>query len=230
MKNYSCIIVEDEFPAIELLKRYLGNFSNWHIEAVFTDPIEANNFLASNHIDVLFLDIQLPKLTGMELLNTIQKPPFVVITSAYPEHAVKAFELTAFDYLLKPYSFQRFVQTINRIQQQEQQKKEPEKFIIVTENRQQIKLSHEDITYAESLREYVMIYHANGAVKTKMSIGKLSEILEPEAFIRIHRSFIVAKRRISAFTTQNVTVDGHQLPIGRFYKKAALEVIASENS
>jgi len=227
MKMYSCIIVEDEFPAIELLKSYISNFDNLSLDGVFTDPIAASLYLTNHPVDVLFLDIQLPKLNGMELLKSIPKPPFVVITSAYSEHAVNAFELTVFDYLLKPYSLQRFVQTINRIQSQ-QSSIPVVPSITIKESRKNIKIPISAICFVESQREYVLIYQENEVVKTKMTISAIDELLPASEFVRIHRSFLVSLNRITSFTMSSVTVLDKELPIGRYYKKEALTKIESD--
>ena len=225
MRNIRCIIIEDEFPASEILKSYLGEIPGWEIIALFDNAIDAISYLSDNEVDVVFVDIKLPKLSGISFVKILEKPPIIVITTAYSEHAIEAFELVVFDYLLKPYSFERFVKTINRINAQLIDKKETETqkresgFILVKENRNQIKLFLEEICYVESQKEYVKIVCEQRTIKTKTGITKMAEILPGNMFIRIHRSFVVQKNRIDAFTTKKVSIKNQLLPIGRFYQK-----------
>ncbi|GAB5418941.1 MAG: LytTR family DNA-binding domain-containing protein [Crocinitomicaceae bacterium] len=225
MKSYSCVIIEDEFPAIEILKGYLSNFENWTILAIFKDPLEAMQFLQKNSVDAIFLDIQLPKLNGLELLESIKKPPLVIITSAYQEHAVKAFELVVFDYLLKPYSFSRFVQTINRIHEKTSETS-PKPFISVRENRNNVRINLDEISYIESQREYILILHGEAITKTKIPIARIQEMLPEKDFVRIHRSFIVSIDKITQFNQNQIDLQGRSLPIGRMYKSETLKKIS----
>ena len=118
MKNIECLIIEDEYPASELLKGYLKEFPNWTVKASFDNALDAINYLSVNEVDLIFVDIKLPKLSGISFIKALKKPPIIIITTAYSEHAIEAFgKLTVFDYLLKPYSFERFVKTVNRINQ-----------------------------------------------------------------------------------------------------------------
>lgn len=229
MKTYRCVIIEDEFPATELLKGYLSNFENWCIDGVFADPIEALTFLSKNMIDVLFLDIQLPKLNGLELLHSLNAAPLVIITSAYPEHAVKAFELTVFDYLLKPYSLSRFVQTINRVHALESETRE-KPFVTVRENRNSVKIYLDDIFYIESQREYIVIVHNDVITRTKIPIARFYEMLPEESFVRTHRSFIIALDKISQYNQKQLIIREKEIPIGRLYKNDTIKKIESKLS
>lgn len=225
MKNIECILIEDEFPASEILKGYLNEIPNWEVKASFDNALDAISFLSSSKVDVIFVDIKLPKLSGISFIKTLENPPIIVITTAYSEHAIEAFELVVFDYLLKPYSFERFVKTINRINTQlvntvvtEPQKEESE-FITVKENRNQIKLFFNEIYYLESQKEYVKIVCEKRTIKTKTGITKMMEILPENMFIRIHRSFIVNKDRVNSFSKKKISIKNQLLPIGRFYQK-----------
>lgn len=230
MKPIECIIIEDEFPATALLKGYVNEIPNWEVKACFDNAIDAIAFLSSNQVDVIFVDIKLPKLSGISFIKTLKNPPIIVITTAYSEHAIEAFELIVLDYLLKPYSFERFVKTVNRINTKlantfelTPTKEEASAFMIVKENRTQMKLFFDEICYLESQKEYVKIICAQRTVKTKMGITKMMELLPPNRFIRIHRSFIVQKDRVDSFSKKKISIKEQVLPIGRFYQK---EVIA----
>ncbi len=158
MSNINCIIIEDEFPAMEILKSYLNEIADWTIKAEFSNAIDAIAYLSNNKIDVIFLDIQLPKLSGINFIKTLENPPIIIITSAYNEHAVEAFELIVFDYLLKPYPFERFIKTINRVNKHLSSSafdsSEPkDEYIIIKENRETVKLFINRIYYIESQKK-----------------------------------------------------------------------------
>ena len=219
-----CIVVEDELPARALLKSYLAELNNWQLVADFDNAIDALSFLAQNSVDVLFLDIQLPKLSGISFLRTLENPPLVVITTAYSEHAVEAFELTVFDYLLKPYPFERFLRTINRINghlqtNTKQVPAEEEAFLMVRENRRNIKLPIAEIQFIESQKEYVRIVCPTRELRTRTGITQIEELLAEHDFLRVHRSFLVATNKIEAFSGTEITIGKFNLPIGRLYQR-----------
>lgn len=225
MKTIECIIIEDEFPASAILKGYLNDIPNWDVKASFDNAIDAIAYLASNTVDVIFVDIKLPKLSGISFIKALENPPIIVITTAYSDHAIDAFELVVFDYLLKPYSFERFVKTVTRINTQLANTVvatppiEESDYLIVKENRNQVKLFFNEICYLESQKEYVIIVCEDRTIKTKTGITKMMEQLPKDLFIRIHRSFIVKKDRVSSFSTKKIAINDQSLPIGRFYQK-----------
>lgn len=218
-----CIIIEDELPAIEILKSYLAEIPDWTVAAEFTNAVDALSYLSRNSVDVIFLDIQLPKLSGISFIRSLENPPLIVITTAYSEHAVEAFELTVFDYLLKPFPFERFLKAIHRINGhlQSKQEEEPSKesYILVRENRENIKLAISDILFVESQKEYVQFQCDNRSIKTRMSMSKVEEILAGHDFLRVHRSFLIAMDKVDAFSRKQVTIAGQTIPIGRYYQQ-----------
>lgn len=227
MRAINCIIIEDEMPAREILKAYLADVPDWTVLAEFTNAVDAVSFLSRTPVDVIFLDIQLPKLSGTNFLRALENPPLVVITSAYSEHAVEAFELTVFDYLLKPYPFARFLKTVNRINSHlltaPAAQESADTHILVRENRQNVKLPVADIQYVESQKEYVHIVCTDRTIRARMSISKVEELLAAHDFLRIHRSFLVPIGKIEAFSGKEVTVGKHRIPIGRYYQKEVRE-------
>lgn len=228
MTKIRCIIIEDEFPAVEILKEYIGKVSDWEIMSSFDNALDAISYLSKNKVDVIFLDIQLPELSGIDFIKTLVNPPLIVITSAYNEHAVEAFELVVFDYLLKPYSFQRFIKGISRINNhfessKNEQGHSEEKFIYVKENRQNIKINIEDIIFIESQKEYVKIVCEKNEVKTKLGISKIEEILIDHRMLRVHRSFVVSLDKITSYTKNRIVINSHTIPIGNFYQKEVLK-------
>ena len=228
MKTIHCIIIEDELPARELLSSFIKDVPGWELQAEFTNAIDAIGFLSRHQVDVIFLDIQLPKLNGISFLRTVQDPPLVVITTAYGEHAVEAFELTVFDYLLKPYPFERFLKTINRINAHFQDKREEKpqpgpETITIRENRENIKLMVPDIRYVESQKEYVLFRCGPQTYRSRMSMSQVEELLAGKGFLRIHRSFLIALEHIDSYSRRQIKVGGESIPIGRYYQKEVQE-------
>ena len=227
MSYIKCIIIEDEYPAVEILKGFLAKVSNWKIMASFDNALDAIYYLSKNEVDVIFLDIQLPELNGIDFIKTLVNPPLIVITSAYNEHAIEAFELVVFDYLLKPYSFSRFVKTIARIDNHfESDKNENaapnDKFIYVKENRKKIKVNIEDIVFIESQKEYVRIVCQKNEVKTKLGITKVENLFSSKLMLRVHRSFMVSKSKVTSYTNNQIVVIDYVIPIGKLYQKDVL--------
>lgn len=228
MKPIRCLIVEDEHPATEFLKGCIQEFSNWTVVKTCTNALDAMSFLASQPVDVLFVDIQLPKLSGIDFIKSLENPPLLVITTAYNEHAVEAFELQVVDYLLKPYSFQRFVKTAQRINERLVEREatpvsQEEDFLLVRENRIVHKVFFEEIIYIESQKEYVCIVCTERKVKTKIGIGQMEGLLPNEGFTRVHRSFMVASAKITALTGRTVRLGEYTVPLGRHYRKDFLQ-------
>jgi len=224
-----CIIIEDEFPAIELLKGYINTLTHWDMIASFTNAIDALNFINDNEVDLIFLDIELPKLNGINFIKALEDPPLIVITSAYSDHAVEAFDLLVFDYLLKPFSFERFVKSISRadkklaISNTDIPLKEESIKILV--NRENVTIQPEKIIYIESQKEYVNIVCDHKNYKTKIGIGKMERLLNANDFIRVHRSFIVAKSYIDSYSSSNINISTYRIPIGRSYKNEVFKAI-----
>jgi DNA-binding LytR/AlgR family response regulator len=226
----NCIIVDDEPLAIEVIETHLSNFQNFEIIAKCKNAIEAVEYLNSHKIDLIFLDIQMPHITGINFLKTLINPPKVIITTAYREYALDGFDLDVVDYLLKPISFERFLQSINKYLEYINEKPsidnetniEKENFIFVKANKKNHKIYFDEILYVESLKDYISIKTINRKVVTKLPISKFEKMLPKKEFIRIHRSFIVSLKKISSFNNEIIDVEGKELPIGRLYKSQVL--------
>ncbi|HEX2899784.1 MAG TPA: response regulator [Bacteroidia bacterium] len=219
-----CIVIEDEMPARELLKSYLAELTDWNLVADFDNAIDAISFLSRHPVDVIFLDIQLPKLSGISFIRALEHPPLIVITTAYSDHAVEAFELTVFDYLLKPYPFERFLRTINRINVHLQgaEKDEPmaeSGHILLRVDRRNLKVAIAEILFVESQKEYVRIVCTTRELRTRVSITSIEAMLAGAHFLRTHRSFLVAVDKVEAFSGTDVTIGKHVIPIGRLYQR-----------
>lgn len=225
MQILKCLIIEDEPLAAEVIQDYVKAIPFLETTAICTDAIYALEQLRQHPIDVLFLDLHLPKLKGFDFLKTLHQSPQVIVTTAYHQYALESYDLEVVDYLLKPIEFERFLKAVNRLKishlsqlsaiQQTTSAKRPYRFFNV--NKKKIKIYLDDICYIESLKEYVKIVTVNKSVVTKFQLGELHHLLGNTAFLRIHRSYIVAKKHIEAYTNHSIDVKDVQLPIGRSY-------------
>lgn len=217
MSNIKCIVVEDEPLAVKVLADYIAQVPFLELQGSFKDAILATDYLRNNNIDLIFLDIHLPKLKGMAFLKTLIQPPAVIITTAYHQYAVEGFELNVTDYLLKPFDFERFLIAVNKVKMQVN--KNPEKdFIFLNVQKKKVKILFSDILYIESQREYIKIVTIKTAHLSKMSTHEIEALLPAHQFKRIHRSFIISLSKIDAYTAESVEVNGVAIPIGRGYK------------
>lgn len=225
MPNLRCIIVEDEPLAVKVLADYVAQVPFLDLLGTFRDALLATDFLRQHTVDLLFLDIHLPKLKGMAFLKTLTAPPAVVITTAYHEYAVEGFSLNVTDYLLKPFDFERFLVAVNKVRVREKDSfaipanLEAREYLFVTVQKKKVKLVFADLVYVESQREYVKIVTTKGTYFCKMSTHELEAALPPAQFRRIHRSFLVSLAKIESYTADTVDVGGVTLPIGRGYRE-----------
>jgi len=227
-----CLIIEDEPLAAEVLEDYIRQVPQLELAGVCEDAIYALERLQQESIDVIFLDIHLPKLKGLEFLKTLPDPPQVILTTAYHQYALQGYELNVVDYLLKPIEFSRFLQAVNKLQPPNNQSTpaktttadtRPYRFFNV--NKKMVKVFWDDIFYIESLKEYVKIHTSEQAVTTKYQLGELEKELPEQHFIRVHRSFIVAIPHIQAFTSTDIEIHNTLIPIGRSYKQQVLHFL-----
>ena len=237
MANLNCIIIEDEKPAQEVLKSFIAKTEWINLMGVFGDAVEALDFLKKNDVDLIFLDIQIPGITGLEFLKIVKNPPQIIITTAYSQYAIEAFELDVRDYLMKPFSFDRFLKAVNRItpapdiaQVHQLQKVTTEKsFAFFNVNKVMVKVMFDDILYVESMREYVYIHLPENKVITKIGIGEFEKLLTRN-FLRVHRSFLVNTHKITAYTAEEIFIGKISIPIGTNYKKLVEAFLLVGNS
>lgn len=231
MKIYNCFIVDDEPLAIEVIEDHLSKLQNFKVVGSYTDSIEAFVQYKNTEADLLFIDIEMPDFNGLEFIKSLKNKPEIIITTAYRNFAVQGFDLNILDYLVKPISFERFMQSIDKFIDKKSSKLHKEvlveqpQFIIVRADRKNIKLFLEDILYVEGLKDYVKIVLKDKQILTKQSIGNFEKSLQSNLFLRVHRSFIVSLDKVTAFTTYDVEIDRLEIPIGRSYKKSFLEVM-----
>lgn len=238
MEKYNCIIVEDEPLAAEVLQDYIRQVPFLELRHTCIDAIYAMDILQKEKVDVLFLDIHLPKLKGLDFLKTIKNPPQVIITSAYGEYALQGYELNVIDYLLKPIEFGRFLAAVNKLKPEAEHGHDNNRLhsaapfgatdrphLFFNVSKKKVKIYMDDILYIESLKEYIRITAKDKTVLTKFQLTQMEELLPKEKFIRIHRSFIVSRNKIDAFTATEVELAGKQIPIGRSYKELVMNLL-----
>lgn len=226
--RYKCLIVDDEPLALNILESYISIVPNLELTGKCLNALEAMKILQSDPVDIMFIDIEMPQLTGTEFLRSLLKPPKVIFTTAHKQFAHEAFELDAVDYLLKPISLERFIKAINKIDnrggpENKMEIKEPGipymPFLYFRVERQMVKVLLDQILYIESLKDYVKIVCENQApIISKQTISALEEMLPRKKFLRIHRSFIISSDKTSSFNRENVLINGHSIPVGRTYQ------------
>lgn len=229
--KFKCIIVDDEPPATRILENYIGKVSFLEKVGVFNDSLKALEFLNSQQVDVIFLDIQMPQLTGLQLSKIISKNIKIIFTTAYPDFALEGFELNAVDYLLKPISFERFYQAVSKLNSEPKAEisshNNTTDFIFIkTDGKNKFqKIFLSDILYAESLQNYVCIHTSAQQIITHSSLKNVIESLPQNDFIQIHKSFVVALKQIESTDSFSVFINAKELPIGATFKDAFFERI-----
>ncbi|MBI9034812.1 MAG: response regulator transcription factor [Bacteroidales bacterium] len=227
-----CLIVDDEPLAIKLVRSHLDQIEGIKVVAECESALEAYEVLRNQQVDLMFMDIQMPKITGIEFLKSLKNPPKVIITTAYREYAMEGYDLDVVDYLLKPITFERLLRSIDKyysikgddVKISSDSGKE-DSFIYVKENKKVIKIYLKDIDYVESLGEYIQIYTGEHRVITKFALGAFTQKLPEDTFLRIHKSFIVSIPKIKAFTATNIELEHKSLPIGRNYKNTVMSTL-----
>jgi DNA-binding LytR/AlgR family response regulator len=230
--TYTCIIIDDEPIAIRVIKSYVEKFDDFKVLGAFTNALDALKILRAQPIDLLFLDIQMPGINGMEFFRAIKHPPKVIFTTAFRNYAADAFDLDALDYLLKPIPFDRFLKAINKFLDQksadtnQENKTDDDQFIIVKSDKKNHKLKVSDILYVESLDDYIKIHLQNKSLVCYLRLNAIEEQLNSTDFTRVHRSFIINIRHVSAFTHYQVEIAGKLIPVGRKYKDEAMKKLS----
>ena len=224
MSKISCIIIEDEPLAVKNLSKYISQVPFLELKQTFKNAILAADYLHDNNTDLIFLDIHLPQLSGLDFLKTLIHPPAVIITSAYHQYALDGFNLNVTDYLLKPFPFERFFIAVNKVKtaQKEKQKQdeseETKDFIFLNVQKKKVKILFSEIVYVESQRAYIKIVTTKNEYISKMTTQEMEALLPENLFKRIHRSYIVSINKIDSYTAEMVEVNGISLPIGRGYR------------
>ncbi len=229
-----CLIVDDEPLALDLLESHIVAMDDLEVAGRCSNALDAGTILRQQRIDLLFLDIQMPGLTGIELIRTLQNRPKIILTTAYKEYAFDAFQLDAADYLLKPISFSNFLRSINKVCGQLQPtaisntSTSPlfeEAFVYLKTEKRLVKVILKDILYIESIRDYTRVTTLNQRIIAHLRISELEEKLPEDWFLRVHRSYLVNRLHIEAFSAQSIEFEDKHIPIGRQYKERTLGVL-----
>lgn len=233
-----CIIIDDEPLAIDVIESFLKEFKNIHVVNTFKNPIEALAVLEEGNIDAVFLDINMPRMNGLEFLKTLQEYPQIIITTAYKEYALESYELEVLDYLVKPISFNRFLKSINKLTARlvAIKKGEPSQepiqpaHIFLKVDKKLVKILLSDILFIESLKDYIRVSTLEKTFMSHKSLTSISEELSSENFIRIHKSYTIAIDKVKSIEGNLVEVGGKRIPIGRNYATHAKQRILKNKS
>ena len=230
-----CLLVDDEPPALKVLQSHISNVQGLEIVAKCKNALEAIDVLHEKKVDVIFLDIKMPKLVGTDFLRTLSSPPKIIFVTAYREYAVEGYDLDAVDYLVKPVSFERFLKAISKVKkilgaeipaQTEEYVANPEAFVYLKVDKNMQKVFIDQVIYIESWKDYVKIYLTSGkTLLVKQSISSIENLLSVHRFLRIHRSFMISINKITGFNNMHIQLEGVTIPIGRLYKNAVMDAL-----
>jgi DNA-binding LytR/AlgR family response regulator len=224
-----CLLVDDEPPALEILESYVSAIDGFELVGTCAHAVQAFGVLQNQSVDLLFLDIKMPRLLGTDFVRSLRNPPKVIFTTAYREYALDGFELDVVDYLLKPIAFERFLRAVSKVLRTDAPASVPERdafapnteaFLYFRVDRKMVKVFTRDIRYAESVGDYVKIVTVAGKpLLVKQTLHAVEAMLPATQFVRIHRSYLAALDQITSFTPTHVEVAGQELPVGRLYQK-----------
>ncbi len=232
-EQINCLIVDDEPLAIGVIQEYIEQVPQLNLITTCSNAMKAFQVLNKEKIDLLFLDIEMPEINGIDFIKSLANPPSIILTTAYREYALQSYEIEVIDYLLKPISFSRFFKAINKYIKSNTDNKiiatttpasKNQGSIYVYSNKKNIKVYFDDILYVESVKDYVNIHTTGKNIISKNTITKYEALL-PDSFIRIHRSFIVNTSKITAFTHHDIEIGEKEIPIGSSYKKQVVELL-----
>lgn len=230
-----CMLVDDEVPALKVLQLHISNTKGIEIVAICNNAIEAMDVLYEKQVDLIFLDIKMPKLLGTDFLRSLSTPPKVIFVTAYRDYAADGYDLDAVDYLVKPVSFERFLKAVSKVKkllghevpsQSDEYKRNTEAFVYLKVDKAMQKFFINDILYIESWKDYIKVYLNSGKnFLVKQSISSMENLLSEHRFIRIHRSYIISLEKISGYNNSGIQLGVKEIPIGRLYKQKVMEAI-----
>ncbi|SNC66875.1 two component transcriptional regulator, LytTR family [Hymenobacter gelipurpurascens] len=236
----TCLLLDDDPLVLDLLQAYVAMTDILDVKAVFTDPLDAHSYLVNNQVQVLFSDVTMPHLTGIDLVRSLQQPPLVVLMTAYPQYAMEGFNLDVIDFLLKPISLDRFLKAVNKVTSilrvsTPNQELKPDvtaglgSFFIRTDA-QFVRLHYREVLYIEALKDFTKINTSDGRTHlTLVNLKNLEEQLPPGLFVRTHRSYLVNAAQIESVSNLEVKVGGHALPLGQTYRERVTERIVNRS-
>ena len=229
----SCIVIEDQMPARRILQKYIGDIHELNLMGLFSNALDALEYLRNNHVDLIFLDIHLPKLSGIDFLSVLNKKTFVIITSAFSDYALQGYEFEVVDYLLKPFSFERFLKAVLKVEQRSKDKtstfdesKVPES-ILIKEGYDFVKIQFDDITHIQADGDYSHIFCKNRKHHVSYSLKYWKDKLPANQFIQVHRSYIVNFQLVEKASSNYIEINQGKIPLGRVYKKKFQEIFSN---
>ncbi|MGD9328266.1 MAG: LytTR family DNA-binding domain-containing protein [Cyclobacteriaceae bacterium] len=228
----SCLVVDDEQLARELLEQYISKVPFLELKGLVKNPLEVFEYLEKDTVDIIFLDIQMPDLSGIDLLKSMSSKPIVIFTTAYSEYAIESYELNALDYLVKPFSFERFMKSVNKavelikLKQNSAIPVSGQEYISIHADHKIYRIRLDDILYIEGLREYVSYYTSEKRIVTLASLKNLEETLPESMFMRIHKSYIIPVRKVKAVEGNMIDLGIKKIPIGRSYRDKVFKVFS----
>lgn len=238
----NCIAVDDEILALKKIKRYAEKVDYLNMLGTFDNALSTFSFLRENKVDLIFLDIQMDEFTGIQFIETLKNPPYIILTTAFDEYALKAYELDVIDYLLKPIPFERFVKSVEkvyarflkdiaskaRVTQPTPQPEQPE-FAFIKSGNKTIKVYFDKILYIEGMRDYLMIRTEDSKLMTLQNFSSIQNILDPAKFARVHKSYIIAIEKIDYIENSAVKIRDKYIPVSNTYKTAFFNLLNQKN-
>lgn len=238
IKTLRCLIVDDEPQAREVIKRYVQQVPLLELVGECANALEVMDVLPRQPIDLLFLDINMPQLKGIDLAKILKAPPRIIFTTAHEEYALEGYELDVVDYLLKPIRFERFLKAVQKTMQLDKGNPEPhlqlsepvvKPFVYFRVERRMVKVNLDAILYIESMKDYIKVIATTGALITKQSISSVEALLPETQFMRVHRSFLVSLAKIKSYTAELIEIEGTEIPIGKLYRPGVLKVLEQQH-
>jgi DNA-binding LytR/AlgR family response regulator len=229
----ACIIVDDEPLAIEVIEAYVRQLDSLDLKETFQNPVQAFEYIQRYPVELIFMDIQMPKLTGLDLIKSLPNCPSVILTTAYRDYALEGFELEVVDYLLKPVAFDRFLKAVRKVVDTRQvssslseatTERTPQSIFVKVDKRK-VKVCPEEVLYMESQRDYLRMVMPERELKTHMTMSEAEELFFSSDFIRVHRSFLINKNHIESFSAGEIEIGKSVIPIGRNYKSEVLRIL-----
>lgn len=221
-----CVLIDDEPLAIKVLENYFANFTDFEVIATFTNSLEALDFINSTPVDAVFLDINMPMMTGFELISLIENKTKVIITTAFREFAAESYDLDVLDYLVKPIPLPRFIKCINKITTEYNLKNnikveitKGDSHIFIKVDKKMMKINIDEILFVEGMKEYIKVVTPDKTYITHKSLTSLSEELPADRFLRIHKSYVIALNKVKSIEGNRVQIQSYNIPIGRNYSK-----------
>lgn len=242
----NCIAIDDEVLALKKIKRYAEKLDYLNLLGTFDNALATFSFLREHRVDLIFLDVQMDEFTGIQLLETLKDPPFVILTTAYDEYALKAYELDVVDYLLKPIPFERFVKAVDKVYArflkdaahhqnfqavEQSHQKEPEKpdYTFIKSGNKSVKIYFDKILYIEGMRDYLQIHTEDSKIMTLQNFSNMQDLLDPQQFVRVHKSYIVAVNKIDYIENNAIKIKNKIIPVSSTYKVAFFNLLNRKN-